>query len=57
MQEPPVAKSTRSAVKPAPKVQQPSSEDSFSQWLRAEKSVHIDWSTFGIEKLHSQKPH
>jgi hypothetical protein len=28
--------------------------DTFSQWLRDEKSVRIDWGAFGIEKIHSQ---
>jgi hypothetical protein len=30
-------------------------DDPFFQWLRDEKSVRIEWSTFGIEKIHSKK--
>jgi hypothetical protein len=32
-------------------------DEPFIQWLRDKKSVRIDWSNFGIEKLHSKKPH
>jgi hypothetical protein len=30
--------------------------DPFFVWLRDKKSVRIDWSNYGIEKLHSKKP-
>jgi hypothetical protein len=31
-------------------------DDPFIQWLRDKRSVRIDWSNYGIEKLHSKKP-
>jgi hypothetical protein len=31
-------------------------DDPFQKWLRDEKPVRIEWSTFGIEKLHSESP-
>jgi hypothetical protein len=30
-------------------------DDPFFQWLRDGKSVRIDWSTFGIEKIDSKE--
>jgi hypothetical protein len=31
-------------------------EDAFSSWLRDEKPVRIEWSTFGIAALESSQP-
>jgi hypothetical protein len=30
--------------------------DPFYQWLRDDRSVKIDWNTFGNEKLSSESP-
>ena len=30
--------------------------DPFVQWLRDDKSVNIDWNTFGIEKIQPKEP-
>jgi hypothetical protein len=31
-------------------------DDPFHKWLRDDVPVRIGWSTFGIEKLHSESP-
>jgi hypothetical protein len=30
--------------------------DPFHQWLHDDKSLRIDWSTFGFKKLSSESP-
>jgi len=36
------------------RVQEKAADDPFIQWLRDEKTVPIDWHTFGVEKLQSE---
>jgi hypothetical protein len=36
------------------KLQEAAADDPFKQWLHDEKSVRIDWSTFGIKQLKSE---
>ncbi|MDD5139310.1 MAG: hypothetical protein PHY43_03500 [Verrucomicrobiales bacterium] len=31
-------------------------DDPFLKWLRDDKSVGIDWNTFGIENFQSESP-
>ena len=36
-------------------VREGDADDPFIQWLRDDKSVSIEWNTFGIEKIQSKK--
>jgi hypothetical protein len=48
--------SERIIFKFAVEPQASNADDPFIQWLRDKKSVGIDWSNYGIEKLHSNEP-
>jgi hypothetical protein len=47
----------RDALEPVAGLRETDADDMFLRWLRDEKSAPMDWNTFGIETVHSNKSH